>query len=143
MRRGLDTDFLVQVAVSGHPRHAAAKLKLDELLDAGDVLVLAPQVLAEFIHVITDDRRFSQPFPMDRAIERADAWWFGEEVEHVFPDQDAVRLFLDWVTAHRLGRKRLLDAMLGATYSSNGVRSIVTTNARDFAIFACFEIVLP
>jgi len=143
MRRGLDTDFLVQVAVSGHPRHAAAKLKLDELLDAGDVFVLAPQVVAEFIHVITDDRRFSQPFSMDRAIERAESWWFGDEVEHVFPDQDAVRLFFDWVTAHRLGRKRLLDAMLGATYSSNAVRSIVTTNARDFAIFGCFEIVLP
>ena len=143
MRRGLDTDFLVQVEVAGHPRHAAARSKLDELLDAGDVLVLAPQVLAEFIHVITDDRRFSHPFSVNQAIERAEFWWFGDEVEHVFPDQGAVRLFFDWLIAHRLGRKRLLDAMLGATYFSNGVRSIVTTNARDFAIFGCFEIVFP
>jgi predicted nucleic acid-binding protein len=139
MRRGLDTDFLVQVEVLGHPRHAAARSKLDELLDAGDVLVLAPQVLAEFIHVVTDDRRFSHPFPIDQAIERAECWWFGDEVEHVFPDQGAVRVFFDWIVAHRLGRKRLL----GATYYSNGVRSIVSTNARDFAIFGCFEIVLP
>jgi hypothetical protein len=33
--------------------------------------------------------------------------------------------------------------MLAATYFSNGVRSIVTTNARDFAVFGCFEIVFP
>ena len=66
-----------------------------------------------------------------------------DEVEHVFPDQGAVRVFFDWVVAHRLGRKRLLDAMLGTTYYSNGVPSIVSTNARDFAIFGCFEIVLP
>ena len=143
MRRGLDTDFLVQVEVSGHPQHTAARPKLDELLDAGDVLVLAPQVLAEFIHVITDDRRFSQPVPHGPSHRAGRIVVDGEEVEHVFPDQDAVRLFFDWVIAHRLGRKRLLDAMLGATYSSNGVRSIVTTNARDFAIFGCFEIVFP
>ncbi len=86
MRRGLDTDFLVQVEVSGHPQHTAARRKLDELLDAGDVLVLAPQVLAEFIHVITDDRRFSEPFPMDRAIsaqivvERGEITAIGERV---------------------------------------------------------------
>ena len=103
MRRGLDTDFLVQVEVAGHPRHAAARSKLDELLDAGDVLVLAPQVLAEFIHVITDDRRFSHPFSVNQAIERAESWWFGDEVEHVFPDQGAVRLFFDWLIDHRLG----------------------------------------
>ncbi len=76
MRRGLDTDFLVQVAVSGHPRHAAARLKLDELLDAGDVLVLAQQVLAEFIQ----KRRRICAHPNEGVCARPRAQRYGRQI---------------------------------------------------------------
>jgi predicted nucleic acid-binding protein len=43
------------------PDHVAARATLSRLLGNGDRLALAPQVLAEFIHVVTDSRRFRQP----------------------------------------------------------------------------------
>jgi hypothetical protein len=43
----------------------------------------------------------------------------------------AVRLFFQWMADHQLGRKRLLDTLLAATYSAAGITSIVSTNARD------------
>ena len=52
-------------------------------------------------------------------------------------------LFLSWIAEHKLGRKRLLDTLLAATYFSNGVRSIVSSSARDYGIFGCFEVVVP
>lgn len=143
MDRGIDTSFLVQAEVRKHPGHEAAKAKLDELLRAGDTLILAPQVLAEFVHVITDPRRFSDPLPIDQAISRAESWWSAREVAHAFPAPESTLLFLTWIAEHRLGRKRLLDTLLAATYFSNGIRSIITSNVRDYGVFGCFEVIVP
>ena len=43
----------------------------------------------------------------------------------------------------RLGRKRLLDTMLAATYFTHGVRDIVTSDARDYSVFGVFQIHRP
>ena len=43
----------------------------------------------------------------------------------------------------RLGRKRLLDTLLGATYWSVGIRSLATLNRADFEVFDRFAIVEP
>ncbi len=143
MDRGLDTTFLVQAEVLGHPQHAEARASLDRFLTAGDRLVLAPQVLAEFVHVVTDSRRFSSPLDIASATARARAWWSAEEVRQVSPNDSAVHLFLSWMMRYRLGRERVLDTLLAATYHAAGVGSIVSTNARDFAAFGCFELVVP
>ena len=75
MKYGIDTGFLVAVEVVEHPRHAPAQAKIASLVSAGDEFALAPQVLAEFIHVVTDPRRFSQPLNMPEpgvAFQRLD-----------------------------------------------------------------------
>lgn len=141
MIRGLDTVFLVQLEVAGHPQHAAARAVRDRLLDAGDRFALAPQVLAELIHVITDDRRFERPLSVEQARLRAEAWWNAEEVTAALPNEHTVPRFFSWFREHGLGRKRLLDTMLAATYITNDIASIVTSNARDYADFGCFELV--
>ena len=104
-------------------------------------LALAPQVLTEFAHVVTDPRRFSRPLEMDEAISRAELWWRAREVLQVFPDSVAVDTCLEWMRAHRLGRKRLLDTQLAATYDAAGIRSILSSNARDCAVFGVFTII--
>jgi len=143
MAKGLDTTFLVQAEVSGHPGHASARSLLHSLLREGEPLALAPQVLAEFVQVVTDPKRFEHPLEIRQALARAEHWWQGCEVTQVMPSQQSTSLFLRWVTEHRLGRKRLLDTQLAATYHCAGVRSLVTTNARDFQVFGCFVIIQP
>ena len=143
MRRGLDTTFLVQAEVLEHPGHDAAKAKVEERLGANDTLVLAPQVAAELVHIVTDANRFANPLPMAQAVARAELWWHAKEVAHALPNHDAVCLFLKWLREHQLGRKRLLDTMLAATYFCHGVRSIVSSNARDYAVFGCFKVIVP
>ena len=71
---GADTTFLVELEVLEHPRHALAHNTLRrEVLDAGQPLVLVPQVLAEFVHIVTDPPRFANPLTVDAALARADA----------------------------------------------------------------------
>lgn len=59
MTRGIDKGFLVAVEVMEHPNHLAVRTKLAALLAAGDLFALAPQVLVEFIHIVTDSKRFA------------------------------------------------------------------------------------
>ncbi|MGB7161085.1 MAG: PIN domain-containing protein [Tepidisphaeraceae bacterium] len=139
---GADTTFLVQLEIAEHPQHAAAQATLRrEVIDSTQPLVLAPQVLAEFVHVVTDPRRFANPLSIDRALDQAAFWWNATEVRHVFPTSDSTRTFLEWMRAHRLGRKRLLDTQLAATLWTSGVRRIATANPADFAVFGVFEFV--
>jgi|SRR5579872_4171251 len=143
MTHGLDTGFLVAAEVAEHPSHARARAILSERLAAGDQLAITPQVLAEFIHIVTDGRRFSKPLPVSEAIRLAEQWWSAREVTQVFPGDRAVRQFLEWLRHHALGRKRLLDTLLAATYSEASISSVLTTNPGDFAVFGCFACVVP
>jgi len=143
MIHGLDTGFLVAAELLEHPEHVAARDMLTRLFATGDRLALAPQVLAEFIHVATDSRRFGQPLDIMAARQLAEQWWTAREVTRVFPDDSATRQFLTWVRQFSLGRKRLLDTLLAATYAEAGVRSILTTNPIDFAVFGVFSCVTP
>ena len=61
MIHGVDTGFLVAAEVVEHPCHVDARSILGNLVATGDSLAITPQVLAEFIHIVTDARRFSQP----------------------------------------------------------------------------------
>ena len=63
---GVDTGFLVAAEVVEHPDHLAARAKLADFSLAGDLLARVPQVLAEFVHVVTDARRFGQPRNLGR-----------------------------------------------------------------------------
>ncbi len=143
MTYGLDTGFLVAAEVAEHPLHARVGTQLVQLVTAGDRIALTPQVLAEFVHVVTDPKRFTLPLSADDALRLADQWWRAREVEQTFPNDDAVRLFLGWMQQHRLGRKRLLDSLLAATYRTAGIDSLLTLNAQDFAILGGFTCPAP
>jgi hypothetical protein len=77
------------------------------------------------------------------ARKLAEQWWTASEVEKVFPNQPAVTKFFEWHGGARLGRKRLLDTLLAATYWQEGVSSLLTTNPSDFAVLKAFSCITP
>lgn len=116
-------------------------VSLPDLLAGGHDFAVAPQTLAEFIHIVTDPKRMPHPLTIAEAISRAEHWWQAAEVQRVFPDGECVTDFLGWLARHRLGRKRLLDTLLAATYQRAGIRRLLSNNEGDFRVFGCFEIV--
>jgi predicted nucleic acid-binding protein len=141
MTHGIDTDFLVAVEIREHPFHRNADALLQSLLSAGHDLALAPQTLAEFIHIATDPKRMPIPLSMGEAIGRAEHWWQAEEVMRVFPNNQTVTDFTGWLARYQLGRKRLLDTMLAATFRQAAISRLITNNERDYSVFGCFEII--
>ena len=116
---------------------------VQQMAQSGESMAVVPQVLAEFVHAVTDSRRCTVPLTVSAALERADEIWNATSVVEVFPNATAVSQFLAWMQQYRLGRKRLLDTLLGATYWLAGISSVVTLNRADFEIFGCFTIVEP
>lgn len=76
---------------------------------------------------------------VDSARQLALRWWTARDVVRVYSDDRAVIRLLDWLQRHALGRKRLLDTLLAATYESAGIASLLTTDARDFSVFGCSD----
>jgi predicted nucleic acid-binding protein len=140
MTGAIDTDFLVAVEIRDHLFHKAADAVLGRLLEEGHKLAVAPQMLAEFVHVVTDSKRLKDPLSMEEALARAEYWWQSREVVRIYPEGDAVSTWIEWLREHRLGQKRLLDAMLAASACSQGISTIVTNNEKDFKVFGNFEI---
>jgi predicted nucleic acid-binding protein len=139
---GIDTSFLVGLAVREHPLHPACwDLFESEMRGRDGSMALAAQVLAEFAHVVTDPRRFERPLEMQDALELCEQWWIAQECRPVHVDSEAGALFLAWMDRFRLGRKRLLDTLLAASYHCAGVQRIATTDWRDFKVYGVFEIV--
>ncbi len=141
MIHGIDTDFLVALEIRDHEFHGAADALLEGVLDEGHDLAVAPQTLAEFIHIVTDGRRMKEPLSCTEAVGRAEFWWHAREVVRVFPDERSADSFLTWLREHRIGRKRLLDTLLAATYAARGIRRVITNNVDDFRVFGCFDLI--
>ena len=137
MTIAIDTDFLVAVEIRDHLFHKPADALLSRLLEEGHKL---PQMLAEFVHVVTDSKRLKEPLSIEEALARAEHWWQAQEVVRIYPEGDAVTTWIEWLRDHRLGRKRLLDTMLAASACTQGISSIVTNNETDFKIFGRFKI---
>lgn len=138
---GVDTSFLIGLTVKEHVAHAACWQLLENEIAGGDAtMAVAPQVLAEFCHVVTDNRRFENPLSMSGALDLCEQWWNARECRPVAVDAEVGALFLTWMYEHKLGRKRLLDTLLAASYHCAGVQRLATTDWRDFARYGVFEL---
>ena len=136
----IDIDFLVAVEIRDHLFHKPADELLGRLLEEGRKLAVAPQSLAEFVHVVTDSKRLKEPLSMEEALARAEHWWQAREVVRIYPEGDAVSTWLEWLRDHRLGRKRLIDTMLATSAYTQGISTIVTNTEKDFQMFGRFKI---
>jgi predicted nucleic acid-binding protein len=138
---GVDTSFLVGLTVQEHPAHHKCWELFDgEMVGKSASMAIAAQVLTEFCHVITDGRRFGRPLEMTAALDLCEQWWNAEESRAVIVDAEVGVLWLAWMHELRLGRKRLLDTLLAATYYRAGVRRLASTEWRDFTRYGVFEL---
>jgi toxin-antitoxin system PIN domain toxin len=144
VKRGLDTNVLVYAHVPGFSQHPRVRRYLLSQVQQPEVtLVVTPSVLHEFVHIVTDARRFEEPVSMADALAVARIYIGRSNVECIGPDEEVVLEAFDLLERHRLGRRRLADTLFAATLLHHGVRQIITCNRRDFEIFSDLEIIDP
>jgi len=140
---GLDCNILVQIALADHPANAASIAAVQAETQRGNKLVFPPLIVTEFLHVVTDERRFAPPLTMVEALEWTEDFLASPAVDVLEPTQASLHQTLRWIRQFNLGRKRILDTHLAAVLHTSGVRRLVTSNPGDFAIFHVLETVTP
>ena len=138
---GLDTSFLVAWAITEHPNHTPCRRLATEAIQNGHSFGLTTGIIAEFIHVVTDPRRFAKPLAMANAMVFADFWSRAAEVTLLPQSAGTSATWIDWLQRHRLGRKHLLDTLIAATWHTASITLVYTLNPADFEIFEAFTFV--
>ncbi len=80
---------------------------------------------------------------MEQALDWCQAIGDGTEFHRIVPAQEVLDRTIELMKRFDLGRKRILDTALAATFEAVAVTRLATFNARDFAIFPFLEIVVP
>lgn len=136
---GIDTPFLIAHTLIEHADHKTAHIWIEHLLASQTKLALCPTIFDEFIHVVTDGKRFESPLTIQQALEVVHNWQHSHETVLQLPTEDSLKLQHDWLIRYRLGRKRINDTGIAATYYHHGVKKILTSNVRDYTVIEGIE----
>ncbi len=136
---GLDACFLIDLYWTDSPRHVQA-VRMARSLGSQKKVMAYYNIFNEFIHVITDSRRFEHAMTMQQALDIVDEWCDLANVTVVYPDDNSYKRFVTWMKLNNLGRYRVNDTTMAACYAESGVTEIVTANPKDFECFECFAI---
>jgi predicted nucleic acid-binding protein len=144
VRRGLDTNVLVYTHLPAMPDHAPVRrFLLAQLQDPTVTLVVTAQILHEFVHVVTDPRRFEPPVTMAEALATARLYLDRSNVDCVVTDVACVRAAFALLEQHALGRNRIADTLFAATLLQHHVLEVITCNPDDFRVFEALTIIDP
>ncbi len=138
-----DHTVLAQLANLNNPHHIAAISLVQAEIIAGNNIGITPQVIAEFLHVVTDARRFPDAITMIEALDWIDDFLENSNVELVLPTIASVSQSNNWMRQFQLGRKRILDTNLAAALHLAGCKRLITSNPNDFTIFNVFDLISP
>jgi predicted nucleic acid-binding protein len=140
---GLDCNILVQLAFADLPGNAKTVAAVQVETSKGEWLVFPSLVIAEFLRVATDDRRFALPLTMAEALDWIDEFLKNQAAGLLEPTPASTGQTLLWMRQFNLGRKRILDTQLAAILYVGGVRRLLTSNPTDFQVFGVLETVTP
>jgi predicted nucleic acid-binding protein len=140
---GLDCNILVQLALADHPANAATLAAVQAETQRGHPLFFPSLVLTEFLHVITDAKRFAPPLTMSEALDWIEELLASGSFYQLEPTPESLRQTLLWMRQFNLGRKRILDTHLAAVLHTSGVRRLLTSNPADFVVFGVLETITP
>jgi predicted nucleic acid-binding protein len=137
----IDTNVLIQSAITSAPLHGEAIARLAELGAPGAELWISRQVLREYLAVLSRPQAYTAP--LSPAELAADVTRFIAQFR-VAEDGPAVTgHLLNLIQAVPVGGKQVHDANIVATMQANGLSRLLTHNTADFARFGAFITVAP
>ena len=129
----VDTNVLVYLLQSESPFHTHTRSRLASLHSEGFRFVISHQVLRELAVVLTHPNLLPA-LSHEQVIGRLRD--FQQRYLVLTETVESHNLWLALLGRHRLRGKVIHDANLVATMLAHQVTSLLTNNARDFAVFA-------
>ena len=144
MKQGIDSNVLIYAHIPTFSEHARVRVFLADILAQTDaVLAFTPAILHEFVHVITDARRFAPPVEMSEALAVARLYIDRENTECLPVVESDLTDAFDLLERHGLGRKRIADTLFASTLLRHGITELITCNPDDFKVFDELKVIDP
>lgn len=129
----VDTNVLVYATVPAAPNHANARQALAHRHAAGAELWISRQVLRECVAVLTRPQTYAVPMSGSDVAARIRS--LESQFRVADETSDVTAQLLRLIESVPTGGKQVHDANIVATMLVNGVGTLLTANAPDFARF--------
>jgi predicted nucleic acid-binding protein len=126
----VDTNVLVYATRPSTAQHAAAKGALTRLEAEGSTLWISPQVLREYLAVVTRAQTTAPALSVSDAID--DVRRFRASFDVAGEGPEVLDRLLDLLGAGHGSGRHVHDANMVATMIEHGIRRLLTFNASDF-----------
>ncbi len=137
-----DTNILVYSQLLKDPRSAFCRQWIKKSENHELKGIVSPQNLIEFISVmIKTNRILKKKVEINRYVKVENH--LQKFLQVVFPNSQTLTIFNHLITDKVASSKKVFDIFLVATMLSNGVRQILTYNAKDFAEFKEIKVISP
>jgi len=94
---GLDCNILVQLAMADHPANQISLDAVQVEINRGENLGFPPMVGTEFLHIVTDERRFKPPLTMAEATQWLDDFASEPSVNVIVASPASLTLTTAWI----------------------------------------------
>ena len=137
----LDTNVLVYAVNADAPQHASSQALVQAAFDRRVHAALVPQILLEFLAIVTNPRRVTRPLDPGQAWEQVEILRVNLPVLGLEPE--AVTILGELVIAHRPAGRGIFDLFLAAQMRTHVIRTICTYNTSDFDRLRDVEALTP
>ena len=129
----VDTNVLIYSTVTSSPWHQEARGWLAALVDKGVELCIIPQIVREYLVILTRGEVFEQQFTPEEALD---------ELEAILPtfilldeNEETVSSLRNLIRRYQVRGKSVHDANIVASMLTYGITRLVTYNDSDFRRF--------
>lgn len=131
----LDTNVIVYAVDDQSPFYQPAKALCEKGLRGEISIGITPQVVHEFLAIITDPRRTHSPLPLTDAIAEISKFIQSPFVSKIYPTSLYFDNFLSLLKKYNISKQDVFDTQLVAVMLSNNVTKLFTYNRSDFEIY--------
>ena len=129
----IDTNVLVYSTVTSCPLYSEASQYLAQLLDNGIELCITPQIIREYLVVLTRGDIFERKFTTVEAL--GELWAIRPTFTLLDETREVTQYLFDLVQRYQIRGKAIHDANIVASMLAHRVMRLMTYNFRDFRIF--------
>ena len=108
-KAGCEARYRYQLSDRGganeHAKHAPVRSVMAKVILSNEGFAIAPQVLAEFIHVATDERRFERPLILREATKVARNGGPQTRWKRFIPIRAAMKQYFEWLELASAGQE--------------------------------------
>jgi len=136
----VDTNVMVYAADTNSPFHVACRQLIKQGIKDEVSLCVSPQVLFEFLAVITSPKRVVKPLKLDKAINEINKYLGYKNIKKIYPKNDVIKKTLELCKKYNIKGQEIFDVQIIATMLSNNVTTIYTYDKNHFERFKEIEI---